>query len=104
MKAFIALDSWLFQKSGSFKNFVKNDVTIDVSGMTCMPLGELYPASTFPWVYHIAYGVGSTLLVLRSDGYARCLETAGRVTIRILRFFVKPIIPVRRGIEFHAFV
>ena len=41
-----------------------------------------------PLAYHISYGVGSALLVLRSDGYARCLETAGRVTVRILRFFV----------------
>ena len=87
MKAFITLDSWLFQKSGSFKNFVKNEVTIDVSGMTCMPLGGLYPVGTSPLAYHISYGVGSALLVLRSDGYARCLETAGRVTVRILRFF-----------------
>ncbi|MCM1222784.1 MAG: hypothetical protein NC548_50840 [Lachnospiraceae bacterium] len=43
MKAFIALDSWLFQKSGSFQNFVKNEVTIDVSGMIKIPMEELYP-------------------------------------------------------------
>lgn len=50
--------------------------------------------------YHISYGVGSALLVLRSDGYARCLETAGRVTVRILRFFVEPsLIGIRRLIN-----
>lgn len=87
MKAFTALDSWLFQKSGSFKNFVKNEVTVDVSGMVNIPIGGLYLIGVSPLVYHISYGVGSALLVLRSDGYARCHETAGRVTVRILRFF-----------------
>jgi len=87
MKAFITLDSWLFQKSSSFKNFVKNEVTIDVSGMITVPQGGLCHYGVSPLVYYISYGVGSTLLVLRSNGDARCLETAGRVTIRILRFF-----------------
>lgn len=77
MKAFITLDSWLFQKSGSFKNFVKNEVTIDVSGMVTIPSSGLYIKGIITWVCHISYGVGSTLLVLRSNGYARCLETAG---------------------------
>lgn len=56
------------------------------------------------WGVYISYGVGSALLVLRCDGYARCLRFAGRVTVRILRFFIKPIISVRLGFvgDFHS--
>lgn len=61
--------------------------------MITYPLDGLYRVGMSSLVYHISYGVGSALLVLRSDGYARCLETAGRVTVRILRFFVELINP-----------
>lgn len=57
--------------------------------MINIPFGGLYLIGVSPLVYHISYGVGSALLVLRSDGYARCHETAGRATVRILRFFIE---------------
>ncbi len=79
-KAFTALDSWSLQKSGSFKSIVKDEVTVDVSGMITIPMGGLCLFGMFPLVYYISYGVGSALLVLRCDGYARCLEVTGRVT------------------------
>ena len=38
------------------------------------------PIRHVPFGVSISYGVGSALLVLRCDGYARCLEVTGRVT------------------------
>ena len=32
-KRLLTLDSWLFQKSGSFIDFVKNEATVDAWGM-----------------------------------------------------------------------
>ena len=53
MKAFTALDSWLFQKSGSFKNFVKNEVTVDATGMMNIPIDGLCLTVITILVYHI---------------------------------------------------
>ena len=64
MKAFITLDSWLFQKSGSFKNFVKNEVTIDVSGMVTVPHGGLCYYCVFP--FGVLYIIRRRLYVTRS--------------------------------------
>lgn len=77
-----ALDSWQFQKSGSFYRFVKNEVTVDVSGMNFIPLWLDYMATRDI----ISYGVGAPLLVQRSNGHARCHEIAGRVTKRSALF------------------
>lgn len=75
----LALDSWQTLKSGSFITIVKSEVTVDVFGYDsnarCWK-----PHSVSASVFHISYGVGSALLVLRCDGYARCLRFAGRVT------------------------
>lgn len=77
MKAFIDALFLAVSEIWQFQNFVKNAVTIDVSGMETYPW-EDYTYSVCPlWCIIYPYGVGSTLLVLRSDGYARCLETAG---------------------------
>ncbi len=64
MKAFTALDSWLFQKCGSFFSIVKNEVTVDVSGYDAVPK-VFVPVGMKTLAYHISYGVGSSLLVLR---------------------------------------
>ena len=36
-----------------FQNFVKNEVTVDVSGMVNIPLGGLYLIGMSPLAYHI---------------------------------------------------
>lgn len=63
-------------------NFVKNEVTVDATSMIIFWLIVLFLQLSIVFIRR-----RPTLLVLRSDGYHRCHETAGRVTIRILRFF-----------------
>ena len=60
-EAFIALNSWLIGM-WQFQIFVKNEVTIDASGV------KPYRANKFLFADYVSYGVGSALLVLRSDG------------------------------------
>ncbi|MDE6522854.1 MAG: hypothetical protein K2L17_08560 [Muribaculaceae bacterium] len=64
MKSVTALDSWLFLKCGSFIFIVKNEVTVMSSGYDYVPKAFV-PIGMSALVYHISYGVGSSLLVLR---------------------------------------
>lgn len=47
-----------YQKCGNFLTIVKNEVTVDVSGMVTYPLGGLYLVGMSSLAYNISYGVG----------------------------------------------
>ena len=54
-----------YQKCGNFSTIVKNEVTVDVFGYDYhAPMGKVRLGAS-SLVYHISYGVGSALLVLR---------------------------------------